>query len=68
MENGKTKPIIIGSVALAVILVIALLLSIGSVKKANKSLNDEKLRSEQLASENATLAVSLKKQKLTLHH
>ncbi len=66
MENGKTKPIIIGSVALAAILIIALLLSIGSVRKANKSLNDEKLRSEQLSSEKDQLAGELEKTKADL--
>jgi len=66
MENNKSKPIIIGSVVFAALLIIALLLTIGSVKKANKSLNDEKLRSEQLTAEKAQCTADLDKTKADL--
>lgn len=66
MENNKSKPIIIGSVVFAALLIIALLLTIGSVKKANKSLNDEKLRSEQLTAEKTQLTADLDKTKADL--
>lgn len=66
MENNKSKPIIIGSVVFAALLIVALLLTIGSVRKANKNLNDEKLHSEQLTAEKAQLTGELDKTKADL--
>lgn len=66
METGKMKPIIIGSVALIALLILALFLSIGSVKKANKNLSDEKLRTEQLTAEKQQLTGELEKTKADL--
>ena len=61
MENKGNGIIIGGVVAFAVILILGLLLTIGSVKKSNKALNDEKLRSEQLASDKAGLEKDIEK-------